>query len=97
MQPHDRAPTVTGLPGVRLSSPVFTGAGLPRARDIMVRDVLTVEPSRPLTTAAEMMAHHKIGALPVIAPDGSILLSPHLDTDLRHKSRCSSGVASDKR
>ena len=44
-----------------------------RVQDIMVRELITVDPSATVIAAAETMARHRIGALPVIAGDGSVL------------------------
>ena len=45
-----------------------------RMQDIMVREVITIDPSATLIFAAETtMAHHRIGALPVVAADRTVL------------------------
>ena len=44
-----------------------------RMQDIMVREVITIDPSATVIFAAETMAHHRIGALPVVSPDRTVL------------------------
>lgn len=36
------------------------------AKEIMVREVVTVSPDTPLPTAAKLMLEHKVGCLPVV-------------------------------
>jgi CBS domain-containing membrane protein len=49
--------------------------------EVMTRELLTVEPSTPLREAAALLLERKIGCLPVVKPDGTLvgLLS---DSDL---------------
>ena len=44
-----------------------------RIRDIMAQEVITIDPSATVISAAETMAHYRIGALPVIAADRTVL------------------------
>ena len=54
-----------------------------KARDVMVRDVLTVKPETDVADAIKLLVEHDISALPVVAPDGRLvgILS---EADLRH-------------
>jgi acetoin utilization protein AcuB len=47
--------------------------------DVMTRNVETVAPEDPLTTAVDLFLRHRFGALPVIAADGRLagILSAH--------------------
>lgn len=40
--------------------------------DVMVRDVVTVDPSTPITLAAQRMRDANVGVLPVVAGDGTL-------------------------
>ncbi|MEZ5703403.1 MAG: HPP family protein [Burkholderiaceae bacterium] len=44
-----------------------------RCQDIMSRDVVTVGPADSVDLAWQRLAHHRIKALPVTAPDGSLV------------------------
>jgi CBS domain-containing protein len=41
--------------------------------EVMSRDLVTVEPDATLQQAAELMVRRKIGALPVVKPDGTLV------------------------
>jgi CBS domain-containing membrane protein len=41
--------------------------------EVMSRDLVTVEPSTPLRKAAAMLLERKIGCLPVVKPDGTLV------------------------
>lgn len=45
----------------------------PRVQDVMTRHLVTTTPDMPVTAAADMMAHHRIGALPVLDGAGQLL------------------------
>jgi CBS domain-containing protein len=47
--------------------------------DVMTRNVETVAPEDPLTTAVDLFLRHRFGALPVVAADGRLagILSAH--------------------
>jgi CBS domain-containing protein len=51
-----------------------------RVRDVMTRDVKTVRPGAPLTEAAKILIHDKIGCLPVV-DDGNVLVGILTDSD----------------
>lgn len=44
-----------------------------RVRDVMTREVLTLAPEATIAEAEERFARHDYDALPVLAPDGSLL------------------------
>ena len=44
-----------------------------KARDVMVRDVLTVKPETDVADAIKLLVEHDISALPVVAPDGRLV------------------------
>jgi CBS-domain-containing membrane protein len=44
-----------------------------RARDIMTRDVITVDPNTPVQHAARMMAYYDCGAIPVVNWQGKMI------------------------
>jgi acetoin utilization protein AcuB len=46
--------------------------GTLRVRDIMTRGVVTVRPETEIREAARLMHERKLGALPVVAPDGKV-------------------------
>ena len=48
-----------------LSSYRYPGAVM-RARDVMVRDVITIGPDEDVSRAAKMLVDHDISALPVV-------------------------------
>lgn len=48
---------------------------------VMTREVETIEPTVPLGAAASQMIHHRIGCLPVVKPDGT-MIGLVLETDL---------------
>jgi CBS domain-containing protein len=39
----------------------------------MTRDVVTVAPDAALIDVAELMVRHKLGCVPVVEPDGSLV------------------------
>ncbi|GBF09666.1 conserved hypothetical protein [Aeropyrum pernix] len=41
-------------------------------REVMARDVVTIEGTKSVKTAASLMLKHNIGGLPVVAPDGTL-------------------------
>lgn len=47
--------------------------GQQRASDIMTADPFTVTPDVPVTDAAHIMTERRVGALPVLGPDGSLV------------------------
>ena len=44
-----------------------------KAEDIMVRDVVTVEPQTSITDAVQLLSDHDISALPVVGPDKRLI------------------------
>jgi len=44
-----------------------------KARDIMVREVITVGPDAPLEEACDRMQMHNVGGLPVVVGDGRLM------------------------
>jgi CBS domain-containing protein len=44
-----------------------------KARDIMVREVITVGPDEPLEEACDRMQMHNVGGLPVVAGNGRLM------------------------
>jgi len=53
--------------------------------DVMTKDPVTVEPSTPFKTCADLMRIHEISAMPVIAPPRSRLVGIVSDSDLLAK------------
>jgi CBS domain-containing protein len=51
-----------------------------RVRDVMTRDVKSIRPSAPLTEAAKILIHEKIGCLPVV-DEGNLLVGILTDSD----------------
>ena len=41
--------------------------------DVMSRDVITIEPTKSIKTAAKLMIKHNIGGLPVVDPTGKLI------------------------
>jgi CBS domain-containing protein len=52
------------LPGAKEQTDFL--AGKFRVRDVMVRDVMTVNPETALSSAAKILLQHKLGCLPVV-------------------------------
>ena len=48
-------------------------SGLVCVGDVMTRDVVTVPPDAPLTEVAARMEQHKLGCVPVVEADGTLL------------------------
>jgi CBS domain-containing protein len=44
-----------------------------KAKDVMVRDVVTVKPDDNVTDAVKLLAEHDISALPVVDDDGTVI------------------------
>jgi len=44
-----------------------------RVEEIMNKDVITIEYSKSIKTAARLMIRHRIGGLPVVSPDGRLM------------------------
>src|SRR5271166_7098032 len=44
-----------------------------KAEDVMVRDVVTVEPQTSIVEAIKLLADHDISALPVVDPDNRLI------------------------
>lgn len=61
-----------GLLALRLWRPARRAIMGRTVRNIMVRDVVTVDPSAPITIAAQRMRDANVGALPVITDDGTL-------------------------
>ena len=56
------------------------------ARDIMTREVISIDPEAPVTEAASLMESHRISGLPVVGPRGNIL-GIITQTDLVQRAR----------
>lgn len=69
----ERAPNMRAIEGGRAASPRPRARDVARGRithrtvgDVMVRDVVTVEPAASLAEAARLMETHNVGMLPVV-------------------------------
>jgi CBS domain-containing membrane protein len=66
----DRDGLLVGLLSDRdLQRDIAVGGHPNHVRDLMSRDVITVAPDTPLTEAAWLIIHHRIGSLPVCETD----------------------------
>jgi CBS domain-containing protein len=43
------------------------------ARDVMVRDPVTVKPSTPVNEVARLLVEHRIGGVPVVTDEGHVI------------------------
>jgi CBS domain-containing protein len=57
-----------------------------KARDVMVRDPVTVKPSTPVNEVARLLVEHRIGGVPVVADEG-LLIGIVTETDLFLKEK----------